>query len=105
MNRAPENSGFDEESFQGMLDALRRFVDANLIPREAELDETDRIPEDVIEAMAELGIFGLSIAPQYGGLGLSVEQQMRLHMLLSEAAQGFAMPMEPTSASARAESA
>lgn len=79
----------DEESFQGMLDALRKFVDAELIPHETELEKQGRVPERVLQKMSELGIFGLAIAPAYGGLGLSTTQEVRVHMLLSETAQGF----------------
>ncbi len=79
----------DDESFEGMLDALRRFIDSELIPREAALEEEGRIPPEVVGKMAALGIFGLAIAPDYGGLGLTAEQEVRVHMLLSETAQGF----------------
>jgi acyl-CoA dehydrogenase len=79
----------DDESFQDMLEALRRFVWSELVPQEQALEESDRIAPRVMQQMAELGIFGLSIAPEYGGLGLTVKQEAQVHMLLSETSQGF----------------
>lgn len=79
----------DDSSFLEMLEALRRFVWSELVPRERTLEESDRIPESVMKQMAELGIFGLSIAPAYGGLGLTIAQEAQVHMLLSETSQGF----------------
>lgn len=79
----------DDESFETMLEALRRFVWTELVPQEQALEESDRIPERVMAQMADLGIFGLSIAPEYGGMGLTLPQEAQVHMLLSETAQGF----------------
>ena len=88
---APEMNApaVDDESFQDMLEALRRFVWSELVPQEQALEESDRIPPAVMQQMADLGIFGLSIAPEYGGLGLTVTQEAQVHMLLSETSQGF----------------
>lgn len=79
----------DDGSFHDMLEALHRFVWSELVPQEQALEESDRIPERVIQQMADLGIFGLSIAPEYGGLGLTIAQEAQVHMLLSETSQGF----------------
>ncbi|MCK9510163.1 MAG: acyl-CoA dehydrogenase family protein [Pigmentiphaga sp.] len=79
----------DAESFQDFLGTVRRFVDEVLIPRERELEETGVIPAAVAASMRELGLCGLSIHPDYGGLGLSLSQELALHEVLSEAAQGF----------------
>lgn len=79
----------DDDSFQEMLEALRRFVWSELVPLERELEESDRIPADVFAKIASLGIFGISIDPAYGGLGLSISQEAQVHMVLSETSQGF----------------
>lgn len=81
-----------EAEFQTFLDSLKRFVWSELVPREHELEANDHVPRDVIEKMRGLGIFGLSIPPEYGGLGLSMLQQARVHMVLSETSQGFRYP-------------
>ncbi len=79
----------DEQSFQEYLDGIRRFVQDSLIPREAQLEEANALPAGIMDEMRDLGIFGMSIAPEYGGLGLTMLQEVRMHAVLSEAAQGF----------------
>lgn len=84
-----KSQGVDDETFHEMLEALRRFVRSELIPRERELEENDRVPDDIFNKLIDLGVFGLAISPEYGGLGLSINQEVEVYMLLSEAAQGF----------------
>lgn len=67
----------ETETRDQLLDALRRFVDERLIPLEAEVAETDAIPADALAEMRALGLFGLSIPEEYGGLGLSMEDECR----------------------------
>lgn len=64
----------DPKSFEAFLTSLHRFVDERLIPREAEVAETDLIPADVAAGMRELGLFGLSIPERFGGLELTLEE-------------------------------
>jgi acyl-CoA dehydrogenase len=54
---------------------LRRFVRDKLVPLEATVEESDDVPERTVEAMRELGLFGLSIPETYGGLGLSMLEE------------------------------
>jgi len=49
----------DPETFEQLLDTVRRFVAERLVPREAEVAETDRIPDDLLDEMRALGFFGL----------------------------------------------
>lgn len=79
----------DEQSFEEYLQSIRRFVQEWLIPRENEMEETNEMPAGIMDEMRDLGIFGMSIAPAYGGLGLTMLQEVRMHTALSEAAQGF----------------
>lgn len=60
-----------------LLDAIRRFVNERLIPLEAKVSEEDAIPPDALAEMAALGMFGISIPEEYGGLGLSMEDECR----------------------------
>ena len=46
------------------------FVDEEVVPRAAEIDETDEFPWDLIDQMAELGLMGMPVAEEYGGAGL-----------------------------------
>ncbi|MEF8853364.1 MAG: acyl-CoA dehydrogenase family protein [Haloarculaceae archaeon] len=51
-------------------DMVAEFVDEEVVPRAAEIDETDEFPRDLIDEMAELGLMGMPIAEAYGGAGL-----------------------------------
>ena len=68
----------DTETFAALLDTIRRFVAEELRPREAEIAESDAIPDDMIAQMKALGLFGLSIDPDYGGLGLTMLEEVRV---------------------------
>ncbi|WP_395647769.1 acyl-CoA dehydrogenase family protein [Terricaulis sp.] len=67
----------ETETRDQLLDALKRFVDERLIPLEAQVAETDAIPADALAEMRALGLFGLSIPEEHGGLGLSMEDECR----------------------------
>ncbi|HWI13915.1 MAG TPA: acyl-CoA dehydrogenase family protein, partial [Burkholderiales bacterium] len=79
----------DPESFNVLLDTVTRFVRERLIPREAEVVDTDEIPQDVLAAMREMGLFGLTIPEQYGGLGLTMEEEVLVAMALTHASPCF----------------
>jgi acyl-CoA dehydrogenase len=67
----------DHETFEQLLDGVRRFVNERLIPLEAKVAEEDAIPADALAEMRALGLFGISIPEEYGGLGLSMEEECR----------------------------
>ncbi len=67
----------DSETLGQLLAVLRRFVNERLIPLEAKVSEDDSIPADVLAEMRALGLFGLSIPEEHGGLGLSMEAECR----------------------------
>ena len=66
----------DQDTLQQLIDTVRRFVHERLVPLEAQVAEEDRIPEDVIMEMRELGLFGLSIPEEFGGLGLTMTEEV-----------------------------
>jgi acyl-CoA dehydrogenase len=68
----------DFELRNQLLDAVRRFVAERLIPLERQVAEEDEIPEDALAEMRALGLFGLTIPQEYGGLGLSMEDEARV---------------------------
>jgi acyl-CoA dehydrogenase len=68
----------DEESFGQVLDAVRRFVREQVMPREDEIEESDAIPADLRAATAELGLFGYALPAEYGGFGATMAQDVRL---------------------------
>jgi len=51
-------------------DMVAEFVDEEVVPRAAEIDETDEFPQDLVDQMAELGLMGMPIPEEYGGAGL-----------------------------------
>jgi len=58
------------ENLRMMVDTVRRFVKQDLEPISRQVEEEDRIPEDVVQKMRDLGLFGLAIPEEYHGLGL-----------------------------------
>ncbi len=72
-----------------LLDALARFVAERLRPIEAEVSEKDAIPEPVLDEMKALGLFGLSIPEEYGGLGLGMEDEALVAMEIGHASPAF----------------
>jgi acyl-CoA dehydrogenase len=79
----------DPESFQLLLDNLARFVRERLVPRENEVADTDAIPADVVNDMRGLGLFGLCIPEEFGGLGLTMEEEVRVAFELGQTSPAF----------------
>jgi acyl-CoA dehydrogenase len=67
-----------QEEFDELLGVVREFVRREVIPAEAQIDETDRIPDRLIAQAKEMGLYGYALPAEFGGLGLSVTQQVRL---------------------------
>lgn len=65
----------DAETRDQLVDTVRRFVSERLRPIEAQVADTNEVPEAVIAEMRQLGLFGLSIPQEYGGLDLSMEEE------------------------------
>lgn len=64
--------------FDTYLDSIRRLVREQLIPAEPRLDGQETLPEDLTQRLREIGLFGISIPTRWGGLGLTMEQQVRV---------------------------
>ncbi len=79
----------DDEDFRQALAEVRRFVRSEVLPREAEIDEKDEIPEALRKQAAEMGLFGFAIPEEFGGLGLTMQQEEALVVELSYAAPAF----------------
>ena len=58
----------DQETLDQLVSLIDRFVSERLVPRENELAESEKLPDDVLTEMKELGLFGLTIPEEYGGL-------------------------------------
>jgi len=68
----------DSETLDQLLETVRRFVRERLVPLEHEVADDDAIPPEIVAAMREMGLFGLSIPQEFGGLGLSMEEEVRV---------------------------
>ncbi|MEO6215585.1 MAG: acyl-CoA dehydrogenase family protein [Sphingomonas sp.] len=68
----------DSETFDALIDTVRRFVAERLRPLENAVEEADAIPAGIVQEMREMGLFGLSIAEEYGGLGLTMSEEVRV---------------------------
>lgn len=77
---APAPQQVSDEDFAEILAATREFVRERVVPRETEIMEHDRIPDDLRRAAAELGLFGYAIPQESGGLGLNLAQDVELAM-------------------------
>ena len=66
----------DSDTFQNLLTSVRKYVNERLIPLEKEVAENDEVPEDIKHEMAEMGLFGLTVPEEYGGIGLTTEEEV-----------------------------
>jgi acyl-CoA dehydrogenase len=73
----PDANNISGEDFELYLDSIRRFTNEKLIPAERQVEEEDLVPENLVTEMRRLGLFGMTIPEEFGGLGLSMEQQVR----------------------------
>lgn len=79
----------DADLLDSLVQTVRRFVRERLVPAEAEVEETDAIPPRLIAEMRDLGLFGLSIPEDYGGLGLTMEEEVRVALELGQTSPAF----------------
>lgn len=84
MDHAPTAAEFDS-----YLDGIRRLVAERLIPEEPRLDGQESLPEDLTQRLREAGLFGISIPTEYGGLGLTMEQQVRVMFEVTRASSVY----------------
>ena len=75
----------DAEQEALILDGIERFLDRDVRPHVAALEHDDIYPEDIVEKMKEMGLFGATIAEEYGGLGLPVTTYAKVIERLSHA--------------------
>jgi acyl-CoA dehydrogenase len=78
-----------QAEFEELLDLLRSFVRREVMPAEAGIDSSDEIPDRLIAQAKEMGLYGYALPVEYGGLGLSVEQQVRVTIELGYACPAF----------------
>ena len=78
MSAAAPASATDPEVAAALLDTVRRFVEREVVPVASRYEHADEYPTPLVERMKELGLFGATIAPEWGGLGLDVSTYARI---------------------------
>ena len=79
----------DAQTLHILVDAIAQFVDEALIPRENEVAETDEIPADIVSQFQDMGLFGQTIPEAYGGLGLTMEEEVTIAFELGRTSPAF----------------
>lgn len=85
MRRLVRTEGLTAEQDE-ILAVVRQFVDKKIIPVATELEHADEYPTEIVEGLKELGIFGLMIPEEYGGLG---ESLLTYALVVEEIARGW----------------
>ena len=68
----------DADVFAQVRDAVRQLVREVVVPREEEIDLDDRIPDELRTAAAEMGLFGYALPEEFGGLGVTMSEDVQL---------------------------
>lgn len=78
-----------QDELQQLIDTVVRFVKERLVPLEEQVAENDEVPDSVVQEMRELGLFGMSIPAEYGGLGLTMEEEALVAFELGRTSPAF----------------
>jgi alkylation response protein AidB-like acyl-CoA dehydrogenase len=83
-----ESTNFQEmtDEQKAIVEMVRSFVDKEIIPNAEEYDHEDKFPEPIVEQMKELGLFGVTIPEEYGGMGLDLTTYS---MIVEELSRGW----------------
>jgi alkylation response protein AidB-like acyl-CoA dehydrogenase len=71
---------------QAILSTVREFVDREIVPQAQRLEHTDTYPVEIVDGLRELGLFGLTIAEEHGGLG---ESLLTYALVVQELSRGW----------------
>lgn len=79
----------DPETLNALLDTVNRFVRERLVPAEALVAETDEIPADIVNEMKAMGLFGLTVPEEFGGLALTMEEEVEVMLAMGQTSPCF----------------
>jgi acyl-CoA dehydrogenase len=79
----------DPQTLNALLDSVNRFVRERLVPAEAQVAETDQIPADIVEEMKQMGLFGLTVPEEFGGLALTMEEEVEVMLAMGQTSPCF----------------
>lgn len=80
----PKDNNMDESDEALILDSIRKWLDRHVAPHAMELEHADAYPAEMVEQMKELGLFGATVSPAWGGLGLSASTYAKVVTMVSE---------------------
>src|SRR5436853_729903 len=78
MYRTRHDGAVDAEDFRQIRDAVRRFVREDVVPREEQIEHDDCVPDDLRATAAGMGLFGYALPEEYGGLGVTMSEDVQL---------------------------
>jgi len=79
----------DQETLNQLLETVSRFVRERLVPLEDKVAEDDAVPDEIREELRELGLFGYALPEEYGGLALTMEEEVQLAFELGQTSPAF----------------
>lgn len=79
----------DSETLNALLDSVSRFVRERLVPAEELVARTDEIPAAIVQQMRDMGLFGMTIPESYGGIELTMEEEVRVLFELCKTSPAF----------------
>lgn len=79
----------DAATRREFVEAIEQFVAGRLLPHEVQVEREGKVPPEIVREMAQLGLFGLSIPEQWGGLGLGMEDEVAVLIALCRANLSF----------------
>ena len=79
----------DQTTLDALLDTVSKFVRERLVPLEAQVAREDRIPDTIVAEMRALGLFGMTIPEEFGGLGLNSSEECQVVMELGRTSPAF----------------
>jgi acyl-CoA dehydrogenase len=79
----------DPDTFDALIDTIRRFVAERLRPLEEKVADEDEVPDEIVAEMRAMGLFGLSIPEEYGGLALTMSEEVRVALEFGRTTPAF----------------
>ncbi|CAN0478444.1 unnamed protein product, partial [Scytosiphon promiscuus] len=80
---------FDAEIRAALIEQVRRFVTEKCVPIEAQVGDEDEVPQAVVDEMKNLGLFGIAVPEEYGGLALDMETEALVAFELGQTSPAF----------------
>jgi len=79
----------DQQTMDALLATVSRFVRERLEPAEERVADADAIPDDIVAEMKAIGLFGLTVPEEYGGLGVTMEEEALLMIEMGKTSPAF----------------